>query len=49
MAISVYGVRKGIVEDFDIEGEYVIVSLSISNDIKLKKDATFAPSARRAG
>jgi phospholipid/cholesterol/gamma-HCH transport system substrate-binding protein len=42
--VTVNGVRKGIVEDFDINGEYVIVSLSLSNDIKLKKDATFAVS-----
>jgi phospholipid/cholesterol/gamma-HCH transport system substrate-binding protein len=41
---TVNGVRKGIVEDFEIEGEYVIVSLSISNDVKLKKDASFAVS-----
>ncbi|MGE5810875.1 MAG: MlaD family protein, partial [Ignavibacteria bacterium] len=42
--VTVNGVRKGIVEDFLIEGENVIVSLSISNDIVLKKDASFAVS-----
>ena len=42
--VTVNGVRKGIVEDFDIEGEHVIVTLFVSNDVRLKKDGTFAVS-----
>jgi phospholipid/cholesterol/gamma-HCH transport system substrate-binding protein len=40
--VSVNGVRKGFVEDFNIQSNKVIVKLSIDNDIKLNKDATFS-------
>ncbi|MCU0332832.1 MAG: MlaD family protein [Ignavibacteriaceae bacterium] len=40
--VTVNGVRKGHVKDFVIQGSYVIVTLSISNDIILKKDAEFS-------
>ncbi len=40
--VTVNGVRKGHVKDFIIAGSSVIVTLSISNDIKLKKDAQFS-------
>ena len=40
--VTVNGVRKGHVKDFVIQGPSVIVTLSISNDILLKKDSKFA-------
>jgi len=40
--VTVNGVRKGHVKDFVIQGASVIVSLSISNDIVLKKDSKFS-------
>ena len=40
--VTVNGVRKGHVKDFIIEGSNVIVTLSISNEIQLKKDARFS-------
>jgi len=40
--VTVNGVRKGYVEDFNIKGDYVIVKLLINNDVKLKKDARFS-------
>lgn len=40
--VTVNGVRKGHVKDFVITGSNVIVTLSINNDIKLKKDAQFS-------
>jgi phospholipid/cholesterol/gamma-HCH transport system substrate-binding protein len=40
--VTVNGVRKGHVEDFDVQGEQVFVKLLISNDVSLKKDATFS-------
>jgi len=40
--VTVNGVRKGHVKDFYIQGSSVIVTLSISNDIPLKKDAVFS-------
>lgn len=40
--VTVNGVRKGHVKDFVIEGSSVIVTLSISNEIQLKKDAEFS-------
>ncbi|MBV6421745.1 MAG: hypothetical protein DAHOPDDO_03026 [Ignavibacteriaceae bacterium] len=40
--VTVNGVRKGSVKDFYIQGSSVIVTLSISNDVKLKKDAEFS-------
>jgi len=39
--VTVNGVKQGHVKDFYIDGPNVIVSLSISSDIKLKKDASF--------
>lgn len=42
--VSVNGVRKGFVENFKLEGDKVIVSLSLDNDVKLQKDATFSIS-----
>ena len=40
--VTVNGVRKGHVKDFVIQGSSVIVTLSISNDIVLKKDSKFS-------
>ena len=40
--VTVNGVRKGYVKDFNIKGDYVIVKLLINNDVKLKKDARFS-------
>lgn len=40
--VTVNGVRKGYVKDFSIQGSSVIVTLSVSNDILLKKDAVFS-------
>ena len=40
--VTVNGVRKGHVKNFFIQGSSVIVTLSISNDIILKKDAEFS-------
>ena len=42
--VSVNGVRKGYVEDFKLKGDQVIVKLSLDNDVKLKKDASFSIS-----
>lgn len=39
--VTVNGVKQGHVKDFYIDGPNVIVSLSVSSDIKLKKDASF--------
>lgn len=40
--VTVNGVRKGHVKDFVITGSDVIVTLSINNEIQLKKDAKFS-------
>jgi len=40
--VNVNGVRKGHVKDFVIQGSSVIVTLSISDEIQLKKDAHFS-------
>jgi phospholipid/cholesterol/gamma-HCH transport system substrate-binding protein len=40
--VTVNGVRKGHVKDFVIQGSHVIVTLSISDEIQLKKDAQFS-------
>jgi len=40
--VTVNGVKRGHVKDFFIDGSSVIVTLSISNDIPLKKDAEFS-------
>ena len=40
--VTVNGVRKGHVDDFVIQGSHVIVTLSISDEIQLKKDAQFS-------
>ena len=40
--VTVNGVRKGHVKDFVIQGSGVIVTLSINNDIALKKDSRFS-------
>lgn len=40
--VTVNGVRRGHVKNFVIEGSSVIVTLSISNEIQLKKDAQFS-------
>ena len=42
--VSVNGVRKGFVENFKLEGDKVIVSLSLDSDVRLQKDATFSIS-----
>ena len=43
-AVTVNGVRKGFVEDLAIEGENVVVTLKIDNNVVLKEDAGFAVS-----
>jgi phospholipid/cholesterol/gamma-HCH transport system substrate-binding protein len=40
--VTVNGVRKGHVEDFNVQGEHVFVKLLINSDVLLKKDATFS-------
>jgi phospholipid/cholesterol/gamma-HCH transport system substrate-binding protein len=40
--VTVNGVRKGHVKDFVIQGTSVIVTLSISDEIQLKKNAQFS-------
>jgi len=40
--VTVNGVRKGHVKDFFIQGSSVIVTLSISNEVPLKRDAEFS-------
>ncbi len=40
--VTVNGVRKGHVKNFYIHGSSVIVTLSISDDIQLKRDAQFS-------
>jgi phospholipid/cholesterol/gamma-HCH transport system substrate-binding protein len=40
--VTVNGVRKGHVKDFFIQGSSVIVTLSINNEVLLKKDAEFS-------
>ena len=40
--VTVNGVRKGFVKDFVIQGSSVIVTISLSNEIQLKKDAKFS-------
>lgn len=40
--VTINGVRKGMVEDFNVEGSYVIVQLSLEPDVKLQKDAVYA-------
>jgi phospholipid/cholesterol/gamma-HCH transport system substrate-binding protein len=42
--VTVNGVRKGFVEDLNIEGESVLVTLKVDNSIQLKEDASFAVS-----
>lgn len=44
--VTVNGVRKGHVKDFVIQGSHVIVTLSISNEIQLKKMPNFLLKAR---
>lgn len=40
--VTVNGVRKGYVRDFYVYKTYVIVTVTVSNDVELKKDAQFA-------
>ena len=40
--VTVNGVKKGNVTDFYVFKTYVIVSLKVSNDVQLKKDAKFS-------
>ncbi len=42
--VTINGVRKGFVEDLKIEGENVIVTLKVDNNIQIKEDAKFAVS-----
>ena len=42
--VTVNGLRKGYVKDMHVEPNYVLVEVSIDNDVHLKKDATFAIS-----
>ena len=39
--VTVNGVKKGHVQDYNIEGSSVIVTLYVASDVKLKKDAAF--------
>jgi phospholipid/cholesterol/gamma-HCH transport system substrate-binding protein len=39
--VTVNGVKKGHVSDYEIQGDNVIVTLKVDSDVKLKKDATF--------
>jgi len=39
--VSINGVKKGFVDDFKIEGDNVIVKLSLENDTPIKEDAVF--------
>jgi len=40
--VTVNGVKKGNVIDFDVYKTYVIVTIRITNDVKLKKDAVIS-------
>ena len=40
--VTVNGVRKGHVKDFVIQGSTVIVTLSISSEVDIRKDAKFS-------
>ncbi len=40
--VSVNGVRAGVVKDIYVENYYVVVELTVNNDVQLKKDATFS-------
>jgi phospholipid/cholesterol/gamma-HCH transport system substrate-binding protein len=40
--VTVNGVRKGFVEDFNVQKQSVIVKLSVNNDVELKEDASFS-------
>jgi phospholipid/cholesterol/gamma-HCH transport system substrate-binding protein len=40
--VTVNGVKKGSVSDFYVYKTYVIVTIRVSNDIQLKKDAAFS-------
>jgi phospholipid/cholesterol/gamma-HCH transport system substrate-binding protein len=42
--VTVNGLRKGFVKEMVVKPNYIIVKLSVENDVKLKKDATFAIS-----
>jgi phospholipid/cholesterol/gamma-HCH transport system substrate-binding protein len=42
--VTVNGMRKGYVKDMKVEPNYVLVEVSVDNDVLLKKDATFAIS-----
>jgi phospholipid/cholesterol/gamma-HCH transport system substrate-binding protein len=42
--VTVDGVKKGSVENLEVQGDHVIVTLAVDNDIKLKEDATFSIS-----
>ena len=39
--VTVNGVKKGHVNDYNIDGSSVIVTLNVDGDVKLKKDADF--------
>jgi phospholipid/cholesterol/gamma-HCH transport system substrate-binding protein len=39
--VTVNGVKKGHVSDYNIQGASVIVTLNVDSDVKLKKDASF--------
>lgn len=42
--VMVNGVKKGTVENLDVQGNHVIVTLDIDSEIKLKEDASFSIS-----
>jgi len=43
-AVTVNGIKKGYVREMFVKPHYVLVELSVDNDIQLKKDASFAIS-----
>ncbi len=43
-AVTVNGMKKGYVREMFVKPNYVLVELSVDNDIQLKKDASFAIS-----
>ena len=42
--VTVNGLRKGYVKEMKVQPNYVLVELSIDNDVQLKNDASFAIS-----
>ena len=40
--VSVNGVKAGVVKDIYVESYYVVVEITVNNDVKLKRDAKFS-------